>query len=136
MSHRSIVLLSLGPPLGGFRIAVDPGLIGLNDAAPFGSLERAVSNLQSVLAAHPPDTWQRLARSDAVIGDAGDLLAARRGALDLACDPTSTTGDVVIRASLAFRIWPFGGWAVHQAWHREADGRWVPFTDEELAELW
>jgi hypothetical protein len=104
MSHRSIVLLSLGPPLGGFRIAVDPGLIGLNDAAPFGSLERAVSNLQSVLAAHPPDTWPRLVLSDAAIRDAADLLAGRSGALDLACDPTSTTGDAVIGASVAFRI--------------------------------
>lgn len=136
MPQRALVLLNVGPPFGGFRLAVNPGIFGATGSAAFPALERIVYNLQSVLAAHRPDTWSRLVESDAMLGDPAELFGGRPGRVDFTCDPDSNTGDVVVRAFLPFRVWPLGGWAVYDAWHREADGTWVPFAEEELAILW
>ena len=136
MAIRVLILFDPRSPFGGFRIAMGPGLVGASDCAAFRALERAVHNLRSVLAAYPPDTWPRLARSEAAIGDAADFFEGRPGFIDLNCDFSCPTGDLVVRALLPFRRWPFGGWAVYDAWHREADGSWVPFGEDELNELW
>jgi len=136
MAIRTLVLFSFGAPFGGFRLAIGPRAVGGRDSATFGALERAVHNLRSVLAAHPPDRWAQLAQSEVAIGDAAKLFEGRSGFVDFQCDPRSTTGDVVVRAWCPFRLWPLGGRAVYDAWHREADGTWVPFGEEELAALW
>lgn len=136
MPQRTLVLFNIGPPFGGFRLAVNPHLFGASGSTAFPALERVIQNLQSVLAAHPPDTWSRLVESEGMIGDPAELFGGRPGRVDFTCDPASTTGDVVVRAFLRFRLWPLGGWAVYDAWHREADGRWVGFAEEELAEVW
>ena len=59
-------------------------------------------------------------------------LGERYGFVDFTID----NDDVVMRAHYPFRIWPLGGWAVFEGWHRDADGKWVPFTEDELAILW
>jgi len=136
MPHRAVVLFNLGPPFGGFRAAVRPGFIGLDNVAAFEALERAIGNAYTLMSAHPPDAWGQLSAADSFRA-AVPRLEDREGVVDVTGDATNeAAGDVVLRAFLPFPLWPFGGWAVYEGWHRGVDGVWTPFTQEELAELW
>ena len=132
MPVRSVLLFNLGPPFGGLRLAVRPGLFGLNEPSAFEALEHAIAAVQDVLRSHPPNTWHDLPNTvfEPHIQD-------RTASIDVTGDVTDTTvATVVLRARLPFRGWPFGGWVVHEGWQCAADGSWTPFTDEALADVW
>jgi hypothetical protein len=132
MPIRSVVLFNVGPPFGGFRLAVHPGVFGLNDTSAFDALEDALVACHAALRSRPPSTWHDL--PEAMFEPD---IRGRRASIDVTGDVTDTAGgDLVARARLPFQTWPFGGWVVHEGWHRAADGSWSPFTDGELARVW
>ena len=136
MPLRTVVLFTIGEPLGGFRMAFAPGIFGLNNVQAFTALERTLQALKSVLSVHPPDTWQRISEGDALeLAEVMDF-GEREGFIDFTTDVTKSKCEVVLRAFLPFRIWPFGGWAVYAGWHRNGEEAWVPFSQDELATLW
>ncbi|KPK04245.1 MAG: hypothetical protein AMS20_08845, partial [Gemmatimonas sp. SG8_28] len=98
----------------------------------FEALEEAIAAVPDVLRSRPPNTWHELPNSvfEPHIRD-------RKASIDITGDVTATTvATVVVRASLPFHGWPFGGWVVHEAWQCAADGAWTPFTDDALAQVW
>jgi hypothetical protein len=136
MWHRAVVIFNIGPPFGGFRMAVRPGMFRLDHPAVFTVLEEAVQTAFSTLSRHSPDTWPQLHA-------AGELTAipprfdGREGMIDVTGNPADTSGgELVLRAFLPFSGWPLGGWAVYAAWHRQPDGTWSPFSEKELASVW
>ena len=142
MSLRVVVLFNLGPPFGGFRAAARvpgsrlPGLLGLDNAAAFEALEQAIQQAFVFLQAHPPDSWRKLASADSFRASV-PRLDDREGAIDVTGDATNdAAGEVMLRAFLSFPKWPLGGWAVYEAWHRDLDGVWTPFDEDELAGIW
>ncbi len=136
MPLRTVVLFNVGPPFGGFRLAVAPGVFGLNSPAAFEALERALGRAVHELRAHPPDTWVRLCEQG-LGAESVPRLGDREGVVDLTGNAANdTAGDVALRAFLPFAAWPLGGWAVYDAWHRSADGVWTPFGHDELTRLW
>ena len=136
MSQRAVVLFNLGPPFGGFRTAVHPGVFGLNNPAAFAALDEAIQEAFSLLSAHPPDSWPDLHASGA-LAMTPPRFEGREGVIDVAGDAIDdAAGEIVMRAFLPFSKWRLGGWAVYEAWHRDPDGTWDPFSDHELASVW
>ena len=136
MSHRAVILFNIGPPFGGFRVAVRPGAFGLNNPAAFAALDAAIQEALSSLSAHPPSSWPGLHASGA-LAPTPPRFDGREGAIDVTGDATDdAAGDIVMRAFLPFPRWPLGGWAAYEAWHRDSSGMWTPFSEEELAIVW
>lgn len=135
MPIRSVVLLNLGAPFGGFRVAGRPGLFGLDDPRAFAVLERAIESAFTLLSAHQPAEWPEIAPTG--FAAAVPRLEDCEGFIDC-CGSALTEGhgEVILRACLPFRAWPLGGWVVFEGRHRALDGSWRPFTPDELAELW
>jgi hypothetical protein len=129
---RTVVLFNLGDAFGGFRMAVRPGLFGLNDPDAFLALESTIHDVQQSLSFHPPSRWPAIAASVA-----RPQINGREASVDLIGDAADDRdGDVVMRAYLPFHLWPLGGWVVYEAWRRTSDGSWASFGEEKLAEMW
>lgn len=135
MPLRSVILFNLGPPFGGFRLAVNPRLLGMEDHAAFPALEEAIATAFTLLAAHQPSSWPSVAQE--AFAAATPCLGGREGVIDCTSNASDQeTGEVVLRAFLSFPGWPLGGWAVFDAQHRTAEGIWIPFTSDELQIWW
>ena len=102
----------------------------------FSVLERIVQKACSAISAYPAETWQRLTESDALAEAIEEDLDERHGVVDFTTNVDDPASDVVMRVFFPFRIWPLGGWAVYEGWHRNAGAKWVRFTQDELAKLW
>ncbi len=135
MPVRAVILLNVGPPFGGFRLAARPGMLGLDYPDAFVALERAIERAYTLLSAHRPADWPTIAQTgfDLAIPRLGE----REGFIDFTGSAMSDeAGEVVARACFPFPAWPFGGWVVYEGRHRALDGTWTPFTTEELTRLW
>ena len=132
MPIRTVVLFVLGDAFGGFRMAVQPGVLGLNNLGAFQALESMIHDVQNHLSFHPPSAWPKIAASVA-----RPQLDGREIIIDLTGDAgDDRDGDVVMRACLPFQVWPLGGWVVYEGWHRTKDGSWTEFAEKKLAEVW
>lgn len=133
MPIRGIVLFHIGGPFTGFQIRPPrPGMLGPDDSDVYRALELAIADMHKVLVSQPPTAWSRLAEAAAV-----PRISGRKVKLDLASTAANDLdGDVIARAWLPFRAWPFGGWVVFEGWHRTREGSWTEFTAEELEKIW
>jgi hypothetical protein len=135
MPLRAVVLFGVGPAFGGFRIALRAGSLGLDHPLAFQELERAVMRAQSLLMPHPPEAWPGM--GEAAFRAAVPRLGGHEGTLDVMGSATShVDGEVLLRASLPLRGWPFGRWVVYEGWHRTGTGTWSLFTADELQDVW
>lgn len=136
MPQRVVLIFNIGPPFGNFRIAMRPGVFGVDHPAAFDALEEAIEEAFSILSFHSPDAWPELhAAGDVTLPP--PRFDGREGVLNIAGNPSDASGGwVVMRAMLPFSGWPPGGWAVYEAWHYEPDGTWNAFSEEELETVW
>ena len=58
MSIRVIVLVSIGKPFGGFRLAIKAGLLGINNKKAFEKLENIIDHVFDLLANTAFENWE------------------------------------------------------------------------------
>ena len=136
MPLRIVVLTRIGSPAGGFRIAFKPGVFDWPEG--FVALERTLRESANYITGLPKDRRFRMLRGEEQGPDTlVPRIDGREGGVHLSGGfQEDGTADIVLRASLNFRWWPLGEWAVYDGVHIRADGTSSAFSDSELAEVW
>ena len=123
--------------LGSFRMAIRPGLLGLNWQEGFELLERHLAGLGRQLAAMPYDRFVK-PRSEDFPERPGPRHGDREGWVNLVVDPSTPDHSirVFLRGSLPFTWWPVGCWVVWDGFRVSRDSAPKPLSAEELSEAW
>ena len=123
--------------LGHFRMAVLPGVYGLDWPEGFAALERYVADQVKEIAALDYGCYLN-PTGDTMPHLDGPKFEGQAGFLDLVVDPVSDRESVrvYVKASLVFRRWPLGGWVVWDGFRAWPDGSRAELTKEDLAFEW
>jgi len=137
MAIRSIVILNIGPPFGGFRLAARAGFLGLNNRKIFEKLERGIDSIFEVLNKTAIDNWQNAIVNHSESKDFKKIMGSRPGIMDYSVDE-ETNGHVklIVRACIPFRIFSFGGWTVYDGIILKDDNMPYRLSDQELFKYW
>jgi hypothetical protein len=133
---RTVIALNLGPPFGGFRIALRAGALGLNWPEAFAALEAAASTELQLLAALTPERRARM-REEPLPARPPPQYGDRLGVIDGMMAPTEDRATLLLlRAIFPFRFWPLGGWAVYVGARIGADNQVETLSTEQLEKYW
>jgi hypothetical protein len=120
-----------------FRMAVRPGLIGLDWPEGFVALEQYLAGIATELAAMPYERFVTPRQED-FPERPGPRYDGLEGWVDLVLKP-SVPDDAVrvfLRASMPFRSWRLGCWVVWDGFRASPNGARTPLTTGELGEAW
>ncbi len=140
-SLRVVVVVRIGDPFGGFRIAFRPGFIDWPEG--FAALEKTVERMVAFLVNLPPDQRLRLLRGETpwprefAPQEFAPRFGDRHGGIDfIGGQNTDGAADLVLRGSFPFPWWPLGEWVVFEGVHFKPDNHTEPFSYDELKPWW